>query len=165
MNIDRFNRTERSADQGAEDAFCHELRKFGADWWDALDPWEASTTDPLCPSDLDMRRPALEIHRVICYPPREEGKGEGGGVWVLDTSGGPDQFPDGMAGLRNALTMGERCMVPRRLGAVFCEDAENCSAMEDLGRDPRDLALERRLQEEPVLVCGNPLLEEDDIVY
>ncbi|KAL2219919.1 hypothetical protein M432DRAFT_607089 [Thermoascus aurantiacus ATCC 26904] len=112
-----------------------ELRKFGADWWDGLDPWDRSPLDGLCPNDLDHIRPMLLIHRLICVP-------QEGGVWVLDTSDGFDKYPEGMAGLHNALTMEERCMALQRLGAVFCEDADNCSAMQDLGRDPRELAEE-----------------------
>lgn len=91
-----------------------------------MDPRFTLTTDPLCPGDLDRSGPALRIQREVCISPtpREEGKGgggEGGAVWVLDTSGsgGPDQFPDGMDGLRNALTMEERCMVLRRLAYLL----------------------------------------------
>ncbi|KAL4796545.1 hypothetical protein BDV19DRAFT_360571 [Aspergillus venezuelensis] len=124
--INRFESTERSSNQEDEDAFCRELRVFGGSWYnpapDGSDLFVGGECYP-----LHEFEPVFSIVRRVGFPRVEDG----GGVWVLGVDGETGRFPEGMATVRNALTMQEQCMALERLGAVFCGDVSSCRALED----------------------------------
>ena len=130
LKINRFESTERSSNQADEDDFCHRLRQFGGSWYNPQssdDLWVGGQCH-----DLDERMPVFSISRQVGFP-------EKGGVWVL-WPGEDGRYPDGMSTVRNALAMGERCMALERLGAVFCQDILACPALDDLSKEPCELA-------------------------
>jgi hypothetical protein len=131
LGINRFDSTERSWDNAEEDRFCDELRNFGGSWYNPKTPddlWVGGEC-----SELDELEPVFSIDRRVAFP-------EKGGVWVLGKDDQTGRFPLGMAGVRNSLTMEERSMVLERLGAVYCDDVTNCDVLDDLKKEPRDLA-------------------------
>lgn len=117
IGIDRFQDTERSLNQVEEDAFCARLRTYGASFWSLPPRWPdhinwCEDIDFCVKSDIKVD---LEL-----------GFTESGGVWVLDTSAGWDEYYPQILGLQNALTMEERCNVLKNLGAKFCENMQAC---------------------------------------
>ncbi|KAJ5086516.1 hypothetical protein NUU61_007823 [Penicillium alfredii] len=144
LNINRFESTERSWNQADEDKFCDQLRPFGGSWYtqSADDLWVGGECH-----ELHEFEPALSIHRQIAFP-------ENGGVWVLAIEGDA-LFPPGMATVRNALTMEERCKALEKLGAVFCADLTKCSALQDLSQQPSQLVRKKKLDDAPT--CGGAL--------
>jgi hypothetical protein len=131
LGINRFDSTERSSNKAEEDHFCHELRKFGGSWYNPKSPddlWVGGEC-----SDLDEFEPVFSINRRVAFP-------EQGGVWVLGRDENTGNFPLGMAGVRNSLTMEERSMALERLGAVYCDDVAECHLVDDLKQEPCDLA-------------------------
>ncbi|KAI9927443.1 hypothetical protein ASPWEDRAFT_186797 [Aspergillus wentii DTO 134E9] len=164
LNVDRFTRTERFQDP-AEDKFCDRLRVVGASWWDFSpetvyeyidcepDDWEVYDKPPW---------PAAYISsRYVGFP-------DDGGILVLKKRRWEPEvdFGRGIGGIDNALTMEERCVVMRKLGAVFCENLERCEALKDLGKEPVELAKMKQQKIEAIVsqydapICGNIL---DDI--
>lgn len=49
IGLDRFKDVERSSDPADEDAFCRQLRRFGAEWYELPPrwPWPALWCDEL----------------------------------------------------------------------------------------------------------------------
>ncbi|KAF3385483.1 hypothetical protein F1880_001728 [Penicillium rolfsii] len=134
LGINRFDSTERSWNKAEEDHFCHELRTFGGSWYNPKSPddlWVGSEC-----RELDEFEPVLSIDRRVAFP-------EKGGVLVLVIDERTGRFPLEMAGVRNSLTMEERSMMLERLGAVYCDDVPRCPILDDLNKEPRDLADDR----------------------
>ncbi|KAJ5389394.1 uncharacterized protein N7496_000462 [Penicillium cataractarum] len=131
LGINRFDSTERSWNEAEEDQFCHELRKFGGCWHNPKSPYDL-WIGGLC-SDLYELEPVFSIDRRVAFPAK-------GGVWVLSRDEETRRFPRGIVGVNNALTMEERSMVLERLGAVYCDDVAECHLLDDLKKEPRDLA-------------------------
>lgn len=130
LGIARFESTERSSIQAEEDAFCHELRKFGGSWYNlesGRDLWVGDGCH-----ELDEFMPAVSIERRVGFP-------ENGGVWVLGIDQKTGQYPSGMGIVQNALTMNERCHPLEKLGAVYCEDTAECGPLDDLSKEPNQL--------------------------
>lgn len=131
LGINRFDSTERSWNKAEEDRFCHELRTFGGSWYNPKSPddlWVGGEC-----GELDEFEPVFSIDRRVAFPQKE-------GVWVLGKDDQTGRFPLGIAGVGNSLTMEERSMVLERLGAVYCHDVTNCDVLDDLKKEPRDLA-------------------------
>jgi len=136
LNIDRFQSSERPWNEADENDFCHELRQFGGSWYNP------QSTDELWSGD--ECRELVELEPIFSNT-RRTGFTEKGGAWVLGVSGEDESFPQGTRVVRNALTMEERCMALERLGAVFCEDIKSCPALDDLSKEPFELAEEMGL--------------------
>ncbi|KAL2830893.1 hypothetical protein BDW59DRAFT_140927 [Aspergillus cavernicola] len=135
LGTNRFKTTPRSPIQADEDAFCTKLRRFGGDWYNPA----ASGRDLFIADgcrELDEFMPVFSIVREIGFP-------RDGGVWVLATDQETGDYPDGMVTVRNALTMEERCMALEDLGAVYCDEVENCSPLGDLEQEPYEYAKEK----------------------
>ncbi|KAJ5890738.1 uncharacterized protein N7473_006966 [Penicillium subrubescens] len=131
LGINRFDSTERSLNKAEEDHFCHELRKFGGAWYNPKSPddlWVGGEC-----SELDEFEPVFSIERRVAFP-------EKGGVWVLGRDEKTVRFPLGMAGVQNSLTMEERSMALEKLGADYCDDVAECPLLDDLKKEPFDLA-------------------------
>lgn len=123
LGINRFNDTERSPIQAEEDAFCARLRMYGASFWSLPPRWVYPT---LWSEDIrGSVEPAYKVELELGFP-------ESGGMWVLNTTQVPDGELPKFAGLRNALTMEERCNVLEDMGAKFCESMEACPETEGL---------------------------------
>lgn len=135
LGINRFNTTWRSPYQVEEDMFCRELRKFGGGWYNPKSGKEL-LVGGYC-HDLDEFKPVYSIVRAVGFD------GGRGGVWVLRVEPGTGRFPAGMLAVRNALTMEERCMALRDLGAVYCSDVVGCGLLGDLFKEPYELARDR----------------------
>ncbi len=133
LGINRFNTTLRSPYQVEEDIFCRELRKFGGAWYNPKSGKEL-LVGGYC-HELDEFKPVYSVMRAVGFD-----GGRGGGVWVLGVEQGTGRFPAGMLAVRNALTMEERCMALRNLGAVYCADVAGCDLLGDLTKEPYELA-------------------------
>ncbi|OJJ08895.1 hypothetical protein ASPVEDRAFT_48025 [Aspergillus versicolor CBS 583.65] len=133
LGINRFNTTLRSLYQVEEDMFCRELRKFGGGWYNPKSGKEL-LVGGYC-HEIDEFKPVYSIVRAIGFE-------QGGGVWVLGAER-TGRFPAGMVAVGNALNMAERTMALRSLGAVYCADVVGCGLLEDLSKEPYELARER----------------------
>ena len=134
LGLDRFHDTERSDDQAEEDAFCARLRTMGASFWSLPPRWPDHVN--WC-EDLDFCvQPDHKVQLSLGFT-------DSGGVWVLDTSVGRDERYPQSLGLNNALTMEERCIVLKDLGAKFCESMAACpetaALLEDIDVDSIDM--------------------------
>ncbi|KAI9833200.1 MAG: hypothetical protein M1819_003823 [Sarea resinae] len=119
LGIDRFSESQRSQDPAEEDAFCRQLYKIGARWYEH----ERELQDLM----LGDRK----------WPPRLEfGWPANGGVWAVRKVKEPDlrkhpldpplveRKPWGK--LYMALNMEERCRVIEELGGTFFPNPEEC---------------------------------------
>lgn len=123
LGVNRFQDTDRAPEQADEDAFCSRLRIYGASFWNLPPEWPENVYQ--CGAIDNCVEPIKKVSLEVGFP-------TSGGVWVLNTSqGGETLFPKSV-GLRNALTMDERCEVIKDLGGVFCEDAQVCAEMDRL---------------------------------
>ncbi|KJZ80019.1 hypothetical protein HIM_00733 [Hirsutella minnesotensis 3608] len=123
LGVDRFQDTDRAPEQAGEDAFCTRLRMYGASFWGLPPQWPEY--DLWCESIDGCVEPIKKVDFEVGFP-------TSGGVWVLNTSQGWDKLlPKGL-GLRNALTMDERCEVIKDLGGRFCEDTRVCAELAPL---------------------------------
>jgi hypothetical protein len=117
LGVDRFKDSDRALEQADEDAFCTRLRMHGASFWELPPRWPENVN--WC-EDIDACvPPTKEVGFAACYP-------ASGGVWVLDTRHCWEGLPRKTAGLRNALTMDERCEVIKNSGGRFCQDILLC---------------------------------------
>ncbi|KAI9802129.1 MAG: hypothetical protein M1833_002050 [Piccolia ochrophora] len=115
--LDRFNDVPKSSAQAEEDAFCDQLRKVGAQFYNLPPEWREGYV--WCDELDSCADPVERVPLVLGFTVE-------GGVWVLDMSDGYDQFGPGAGGLFNALTMEERCAVIEKLGGKFCSDMKEC---------------------------------------
>lgn len=123
LAIDRFQDTIRALEQADEDAFCMRLRMHGASFWQLPPQWPENVN--WC-EDVDACvKPTKETSLEVGFP-------ASGGVWMLNTSQGWDKLYPQSVGLRNALTMDERCEVIKNLGGRFCENIQVCPEMATL---------------------------------
>ncbi|KAM0326522.1 hypothetical protein ACHAQA_006391 [Verticillium albo-atrum] len=120
LGVDRFQDTDRASEQADEDAFCARLRMHGASFWKLPSQWPENVL--WCESIDDCAKPAKNVSFEVGFP-------TGGGVWVLDMTQGWERLRPKILGLRNALTMDERCEVIKDVGGVFCEDPQVCAEM------------------------------------
>ncbi|KAI0098548.1 hypothetical protein GGR51DRAFT_538162 [Nemania sp. FL0031] len=120
LAIDRFQDTPRALEQADEDAFCARLRMHGASFWTLPPQWPEHVI--WCEAVDDCVEPTKKVSLEVGFP-------ASGGMWMLDTSQGWDGLYPRSLGLRNALTMDERCEVIRDLGGRFCEDIQVCPEM------------------------------------
>ena len=120
LDIDRFQDTPRALEHADEDAFCTRLRMYGASFWQLPPQWPEHVN--WCEAVDDCVKPTKKVNLEVGFP-------ESGGVWLLDTSQGWDGLYPQSLGLRNALTMDERCEVIKDLGGRFCEDIQVCPEM------------------------------------
>ncbi|KAI0814162.1 hypothetical protein GGR55DRAFT_687129 [Xylaria sp. FL0064] len=120
LTIDRFQDTARALEQADEDAFCARLRMHGASFWQLPPQWPEHYN--WCEAVDYCVEPTKKVSLEVCFP-------ASGGVWMLDTSRGWDVLYPQSLGLRNALTMDERCEVIKDLGGRFCEDIQVCPEM------------------------------------
>ncbi|KAI1124881.1 hypothetical protein F5Y10DRAFT_248257 [Nemania abortiva] len=120
LAIDRFQDTARALEQADEDAFCTRLRMHGASFWQLPPQWPEHVN--WCEAVDDCVKPTKKVSLEVGFP-------ASGGVWMLDTSQGWDGLYPQSLGLRNALTMDERCEVIKDLGGRFCEDIQTCPEM------------------------------------
>ncbi|TVY87791.1 hypothetical protein LAWI1_G004120 [Lachnellula willkommii] len=121
LGVDRFQDTERAHQQADEDVFCMRLRIHGASFWQLPPHWpEHLNWREAVDRYVDYREPTLKVSLEVGFP-------ASGGVWMLNTSLGLDDelYPKSM-GLRNVLTMDEKCEVIKDLGGRFCEDIRVC---------------------------------------
>ena len=128
----------RLADRAAEDAFCQQLLRLGAKWWDSearyaiVAAMEAGETDRAADA-FDVARqppPSMREKRLV-----RAGWPSTGGVWIAEfetTWAGVDVEEDlldegeDMGRLRMARTMDERCAILRdRLRGKFYEDLKD----------------------------------------
>lgn len=110
LGLDRFEPTPRSQNPAEEDAFCANMRKFGAKWYRDL---EAEAADSL---GEEYRYD----HEVKAF-----GWPVDGGVWALKMPY-MDSYMKGMGRIRNAFSMEERCRQIEKLGGVFYSDPAKC---------------------------------------
>lgn len=123
LGVDRFQDTDRALNQTEEDAFCMDLRMYGARFWELPPQWPEHVN--WC-EDIDACvKPTREVNFEMCFP-------ASGGLWMLDTSQGWDRLYPKISGLQKSLTMDERCEVIKGLGGRFCEDIQACPEMADL---------------------------------
>ena len=120
LAIDRFQDTPRALEQADEDAFCTRLRMYGASFWQLPPQWPEHIN--WCEAVDDWVKPKKKVSLEVGFP-------SSGGVWLIDTSQGWDGLYPQSLGLRNALTMDERCEVIKALGGRFCEDMQSCPEM------------------------------------
>ncbi|KAI0378817.1 hypothetical protein F5Y04DRAFT_140972 [Hypomontagnella monticulosa] len=125
LDIDRFRDTARALSQADEDAFCARLRMHGASFWELPPQWPEHVH--WCDAMDACVQPTKKVSLEVGFP-------TSGGVWTLDTSQGWEGLYPRSLGLRNALTMDERCQVLKELGGRFCEDIQTCPEMADLLR-------------------------------
>jgi hypothetical protein len=123
LGIDRFHDSDRALEQADEDAFCTRLRKYGASFWELPPRWPYPVN--WCQNMDACVKPTKEVRVEVGFP-------ASGGVWVLDTSQGWVGLYPKSAGLRNSLTMDERCEVLKNLGGRFCEDIQVCPELDAL---------------------------------
>lgn len=121
LGVDRFQDSERALEQADEDAFCTRLRAYGASFWELPPQWPEHVN--WCEAIDDCVPPAKKVNFEVGFPT------SGGGVWVLDTSQGWERLFPKSLGLRNVLTMDERCEVIKDLGGHFCESTQVCTEM------------------------------------
>lgn len=110
LGLDRFEPTPRSQDPAEEDAFCANMRKLGADWYNNL---EAEVHD-------NLREEYQYNHEVKAF-----GWPADGGVWILKMPR-MDAYMKGMGRIRNAFSMEERCREIEKLGGIFYDDPAKC---------------------------------------
>jgi hypothetical protein len=120
LAVDRFQDTTRAPEQADEDAFCTRLRMHGASFWELPPRWPEHVN--WCEAVDHCVKPTRKVSFEVGFP-------ASGGVWVLDTSQGWDALYPKSLGLRNALTMDERCEVIKNLGGRFCKDIRVCPEM------------------------------------
>ncbi|TVY47225.1 hypothetical protein LOCC1_G002412 [Lachnellula occidentalis] len=120
LGVGRFQDTERALEQADEDAFCMRLRMHGASFWELPPHWPEHVN--WCEAIDSCVKPTKKVSLEVGFP-------ASGGVWLLDKSQGWDGLYPKSLGLRNALTMDERCEVIKDLGGRFCEDIEVCLEM------------------------------------
>ncbi len=123
LGVDRFQDTERTLEQTDEDAFCTRLRIHGASFWELPPHWPERVN--WCEAIDDCVEPTKKVSLEVGFP-------ASGGVWILDTSQGWDGLYPKSLGLRNALTMDERCKVIKDLGGHFCDNIQGCPEMDAL---------------------------------
>lgn len=125
LGVDRFRDTDRAPEQAEEDAFCERLRMYGPSFWALPPQWP---DDIYSYRNIEFAEPAKELSFEVGFP-------TSGGVWFLDKGGqawDEDTWPICLGGLRNALTMDERCEVIKELGGLFCEDPQVCPELASL---------------------------------
>ncbi|GAM40915.1 hypothetical protein TCE0_041r13636 [Talaromyces pinophilus] len=120
LGVNRFRDTDRALEQADEDAFCTRLRIHGASFWELPPHWPEHVS--WCEAIDACVKPTKKVSLEVGFP-------ASGGVWMLDTSQGWDGWYTKILGLRNALTMDERCEVIKDLGGRFCEDIQVCPEM------------------------------------
>ncbi|KAI6081124.1 hypothetical protein F4821DRAFT_249947 [Hypoxylon rubiginosum] len=125
LGIDRFRDTARALEQADEDAFCTRLRMHGASFWQLPPQWPEHVN--WCDAMDDCVKPTKKLSLEVGFP-------TSGGVWMLDTSQGWEGLYPQSLGLRNALTMDERCEVIKGLGGHFCKNIQACPEMAALLR-------------------------------
>ena len=126
---------QRLDDQAAEDAFCQQLLRLGAKWWDSEARYTVVSAIEMgelgraaCDFDVEQQPPpTMREKRLI-----KAGWPSTGGVWIAEfdtTWAGVDEEEDlpredeDMGRVRMARTMDERCAILRdRLRAKFYED-------------------------------------------
>jgi len=119
LGIDRFSESQRSQDPAEEDAFCRQLYKIGATWYEhERELQDMMLGDTKWPPDFEFGWPA------------------NGGVWAVKVVEEPDlrehpldpplveRKPWGK--LSMALNMEERCRVIEELGGSFFPNPEEC---------------------------------------
>ncbi|KAI2616837.1 hypothetical protein GGR54DRAFT_609023 [Hypoxylon sp. NC1633] len=105
LQIDRFHIAMRSLDQDEEDAFCYNMRRLGATWWESEEAYIRKSMDP---------NKYYDPVAFVGWP-------AGGGVWVLRTTHG-DASERGVGRINNAQTMEERCRIIRQMGGTYYEN-------------------------------------------
>ncbi|KAL7934090.1 hypothetical protein V8C35DRAFT_280401 [Trichoderma chlorosporum] len=95
-----------------EDAFCYQLRKLGARWWES--EYEYRYNDRKWTGGSARDEGALYV-----------GWPASGGVWALYTDEW-DALKKGYGVIYNALTMEEQCEMIKELGGTFYEDPKDC---------------------------------------
>ncbi|OOQ85835.1 hypothetical protein PEBR_24036 [Penicillium brasilianum] len=115
LEIHRFDSTERSWSEAEEDQFRRELRKFGSG------------------RNISEIEPVFSIDRKVAFPAE-------GGVWVLGRNEETGRYPCGIVGVYNELKMEKRSMGLERLGAFYRQDLAKSPPLDDLKKEPRDLA-------------------------
>ncbi|KAI1087169.1 hypothetical protein F5B19DRAFT_88045 [Rostrohypoxylon terebratum] len=120
LGIDRFRDTDRALEQADEDAFCARLRTYGASFWQLPPQWPEHVN--WCEAIDFCVDPTKKVSLEVGFP-------ASGGVWMLETSEWWEELYPQRLGLRNALTMDERCEVIKALGGRFCEDIQACPEM------------------------------------
>ncbi|KAI1103048.1 hypothetical protein F4804DRAFT_311372 [Jackrogersella minutella] len=105
LGLDRFHIAMRAVDQEEEDAFCNNMRRLGATWWESEAAYRQKAMDP------DR---SGEPVTFVGWPP-------GGGVWVLRLPH-EDATTRGVGRINNCSTMEERCRLIRQMGGTFFEN-------------------------------------------
>ncbi|PNP39443.1 hypothetical protein TGAMA5MH_08649 [Trichoderma gamsii] len=119
--VAKFLRPEVSAD--VEDAFCDQLRKLGAQWWES----ESKYSDELI--DFQTGRPAPD--KPVLYI----GWPTSGGVWALSMDV-RDAAKEGYGVIYNSLTMEEQCEMIEEFGGTFYQDPKDCPYLDLPGNEP-----------------------------
>ncbi|KAL7943678.1 hypothetical protein V8C42DRAFT_328164 [Trichoderma barbatum] len=123
LGIDRraheILRPEVSAE--VEDAFCNQLRKLGALWWEHEDRYAEY---------LFLTRPARDD--TILYV----GWPASGGVWALNTTR-EDAVNNGYGVIYNSINMEEQCDMIEEFGGTFYQDPKDCPYL-DLAENDHD---------------------------
>ena len=123
LGLPRFTNVEKSSDPAGEDAFCAQLKKVGADFWESQDEYHEMNVDEVWP----LKR----IEKV--FPPRKP-LGcwtESGGVWVYkDTEYRNPQ--GGAQGIKNAFNMVELCQAIELAGGRFYWDPRDSEDTRDM---------------------------------
>jgi hypothetical protein len=110
-----------SHQQEHEDAFARQLFKIGGKFWDTQQRCalvRGGMIEPECEE---------RMYRAFGWEPADGS----GGVWELAFDDYDNSIEDRIetARLRMALTMEERCMVLKRLGAIFYENPRECEGL------------------------------------
>ncbi|KAM0477473.1 hypothetical protein ACHAPX_005786 [Trichoderma viride] len=119
--VAKLLRPEVSAD--VEDAFCDQLRKLGARWWESESKYSDELIDPYT-GRLPPEKPVLYI-----------GWPASGGVWALSVDVW-DAAKEGYGVIYNSLTMEEQCEMIQEFGGTFYQDPKDCPYLDLAENEP-----------------------------
>ncbi|EPE32676.1 hypothetical protein GLAREA_07810 [Glarea lozoyensis ATCC 20868] len=143
LEVNPFHNVSRSMNQADEDDFCARLRTYGASFWDiepSISPYPVRSCHYL---DCYRNEPKINVDLKLGFPPS-------GGAWVLKVGeNGLDYQTVANSGLDYALTMEDRCLVLKDLGAKFCSSLAACSETASFLTEPAILLEEVNALERP----------------
>lgn len=123
LGLDRLNTVDRSWVPEEEDAFCNELRKVGAAWWEHEWDW----TQARFGQWGGQQRAGAMKTLVLGWPP------DGRGVWALRAPKGDAHGNiEGLGRVANALDMGEKCRAIEMCGGTFHKDPREVEELKDV---------------------------------
>lgn len=110
LGVERLRASKRSKNPSEEDAFCENMRKIGAKWWESEEEYFSVLLG-------ERERTKMEERELVMGWPSS------GGIWVLRYERQRD-IPKDFGRLHMAMNMDERSEVIQEYGGRFCGDPE-----------------------------------------